>query len=401
MWRSKRPGPQQGGVEHVGAVGGRHDDHRFGLGEAVHLAEDLVERLLAFLLAAAQAGAAVPAHGVDLVDEEHGGGVFLGGVEQVADPAGPHAHEHLHELRAADGVEGHAGLAGHGAGQQRLAGPRRAHQQHPPGHAAAKPLELLRVLEELDDLLQLALHALQAGHVVEGHRAVAHLVAFGRALAEPAHQAAEHRIPRTPQQKPQPGEQPHRHQQGEHQHRPRAVAGSDHRVVVAQFLQQQVVEVAVGQGPRRQRGDEFLLQHHVVAVAVLLAAGIGRRRDEFARHGAALHFHLGDIRRRLVQLLAEHAVADFRHARRSGDCRPETSAPGPARPAATASTTSGAAAAAGSRRVSRAACFSGAGGCGHCTPRVLVLPLGYPSPARIRTRSAARPRHFKKISTCW
>ena len=66
--------------------------------------------------------------------------------------------------------EGHAGLAGHGPGQQRLAGARRAHQQDALGHAAAQPLELGGVLEELDDLLQLALDAFQAGHVVEGDR---------------------------------------------------------------------------------------------------------------------------------------------------------------------------------------------------------------------------------------
>ena len=81
------------------------------------------------------------------------GGVFLGRVEHVADAAGAHADEHLDELRAADREERHAGLAGHGPAQQRLARARRAHQQNALGHAAAEPLELLRVLEELDDLL--------------------------------------------------------------------------------------------------------------------------------------------------------------------------------------------------------------------------------------------------------
>ena len=63
-------GPQQRRVEHVGPVGGGHHDDRLGRLEAVHLAEDLVERLLALVGAAAEAGAAHPADGVDLVDEE-------------------------------------------------------------------------------------------------------------------------------------------------------------------------------------------------------------------------------------------------------------------------------------------------------------------------------------------
>ena len=67
---------QQRRVEHVGPIGGGHDDHRLGRREAVHLAEDLVERLLAFVGAAADAGPAHAADGVDLVDEQDGTGRF-------------------------------------------------------------------------------------------------------------------------------------------------------------------------------------------------------------------------------------------------------------------------------------------------------------------------------------
>ena len=64
--------PQQRRIEHVGPIGGRQDDDRFGLAEAVHLAEDLIERLLALVVPAAQAGAAHAADGVDFVDEQDG-----------------------------------------------------------------------------------------------------------------------------------------------------------------------------------------------------------------------------------------------------------------------------------------------------------------------------------------
>ena len=42
-------------------------------------------------------------------------------------------------------------------------------QQHALGNLATEALELLRVLEELDDLLQFALRLVDAGHVVERH----------------------------------------------------------------------------------------------------------------------------------------------------------------------------------------------------------------------------------------
>ncbi len=145
-------GPQQRRVEHVGPVGGGdQDDALVGL-EAVHLDQQLVERLLALVVAAAEAGAAVAADGVDLVDEDDAGRVLLALLEQVAHARGADADEHLDEVGARDREEGHVGLAGDGAREQRLAGARRAHQQHALGDLAAQLLELLRVLEELDDL---------------------------------------------------------------------------------------------------------------------------------------------------------------------------------------------------------------------------------------------------------
>ena len=116
--------PQQRRVQDVGPV--RRRDHHDALGgvEAVHLREHLVEGLLALVVAAAEAGAALAADGVDLVDEDDGRRLLARRLEQVAHPAGADADEHLHEVGAADRHEGHAGLAGHGPGDQRLAGAR-------------------------------------------------------------------------------------------------------------------------------------------------------------------------------------------------------------------------------------------------------------------------------------
>ena len=80
--------PEQGAVEDVGAVGGGDEDDALVGIEAVHLDEELVERLLALVVAAAEAGAALAADGVDLVDEDQAGGVLLALLEQVADAGG-------------------------------------------------------------------------------------------------------------------------------------------------------------------------------------------------------------------------------------------------------------------------------------------------------------------------
>ena len=146
---------QQRRVEDVGAVGGGDQDDVVLHLEAVHLDEQLVERLLALVVTAAEAGAAVAPDGVDLVHEDDAGRVLLGLLEEVAHARGADADEHLDEVRAGDREERHARLAGDGAREQRLAGARRPVEQHALGDARAERLELLRVLEELLDLVEL------------------------------------------------------------------------------------------------------------------------------------------------------------------------------------------------------------------------------------------------------
>ncbi len=161
-------GAQQGRIQNVGPVRRRdQDDVRVGV-KAIHLDQDLVERLLPLVVAAAQPRAPLPAHRVDLINEDDAGRVALGLLEEIAHAAGAHADEHLHELGAGDGEEGHAGLAGDGLRHQRLAGAGRADQEHALRDARAERGELLRLLEEFHDLLQLLFGFLAAGHIGKG-----------------------------------------------------------------------------------------------------------------------------------------------------------------------------------------------------------------------------------------
>src|SRR5207245_5390624 len=136
--------------------------------EAFHHVEERVQLLLALVVPDAQARAAVAADRVDLVDEYDAGGVLLALLEEIAHARGAHADEHLDEVGAGDRKKGDIGLARHGARQQRLAGARRADQQDALGDLAAQFLELPRVFQELDDLLQLDLGFLDPGDILEG-----------------------------------------------------------------------------------------------------------------------------------------------------------------------------------------------------------------------------------------
>ena len=185
---------QQGRVEHVGAVGGgQRDDAAVGA-EAVHLGEQGVQRVLA-LVVAAHGGVlrAGTAHGVYLVDEDDARRLRLGLLEQVAHTAGTHADEHLDEVGARHREERHAGLAGHGLGQQRLARSRRTYEQGALGNLAAQLGVFLRVLQEVHNLLHLLLGTGLSGHVLERDAQVAALlVHLGLRLAYAEDAAAAH-----------------------------------------------------------------------------------------------------------------------------------------------------------------------------------------------------------------
>ncbi len=168
IWRSKRPGTQQRRIEHIGAVGRGDDDHAFLRVEAIHLDEQRIERLLALIMPAAHAMAAMPAHGVDLIDENNARRALLALLEHVAHAARADADKHFHEVRTADREKRHIGLAGNRASQERLARSRRADQEHAFRDAAAEFLELLRIAQELDQLGHFVLRFLDAGDVLEG-----------------------------------------------------------------------------------------------------------------------------------------------------------------------------------------------------------------------------------------
>ncbi len=183
-------GPEQRRVEHVGPVGRGDEDDALVRLEAVHLDEELVQRLLALVVAAAETGAAMATDRVDLVDEDDAGRILLRLLEHVADAARADADEHLDEVRAGDGEERNVGLAGDGAGEQRLAGAGRPDEEHAARDAPAEPLELLRVAQELDDLLEVFLGLVDAGDVLEGDAAMGLGEELGLRLAEAERLAA-------------------------------------------------------------------------------------------------------------------------------------------------------------------------------------------------------------------
>ena len=185
----KAAGAQQGFVEDVRAVGGGHDDDAVVGVEAVHLDKQLVERLFALVVPAAETRAALAADRVDLVDEDDGGHRLFGFFKQVAHAGRADADIHLDEVGAGDRVERHARLARAGAGQQRFAGARGADKQHAVRDARAERVELVGGFEEFNNLLQFGFFLVRARNVGKGGLALAFLLVLDLGAAD-VHQPA-------------------------------------------------------------------------------------------------------------------------------------------------------------------------------------------------------------------
>ena len=160
---------KQGRIEHVGAIGRRHqDDAVIGL-KTIHLDEKLVERLLAFVMTTAETGTAMASDCIDLIDKNDARSIFLALFEKVADTAGADADKHLYKIRTRYRKERHTCLAGNGLCQERFSGSRRSDHQDALRDLAAEFLKLLRIFEKFDDLLQLFFRLFNAGNLLKGH----------------------------------------------------------------------------------------------------------------------------------------------------------------------------------------------------------------------------------------
>ena len=180
----KAAGTRQGVIEDVVTVRSGHDDDALIVSEAVHFDEQLVERLLALVVPAAEAGAALAADGVYLVYEDDGRGHLLGLVEEVAHAGGADADIELHKVGAGYRQELHARLAGDGLGYERFAGARRAYEQYALGYARTHLGIRARILEEVHNLLQLRLFLVAAGDIGKGDLLLLLAAEAGAGLAE-------------------------------------------------------------------------------------------------------------------------------------------------------------------------------------------------------------------------
>src|SRR6266699_6885765 len=141
----KTPGTHERRVKHIRTVCGR-DDHNVGLLiKAIHLNQQLVERLLAFVIASGARIVSLAAYRVYLVDKDDARHMFFSFFEKVTHPCCPNPDEHFHKFRSTDTIESNARLSSYCTRDQRFACARRTDQQHSLGNTRPYSNETFRI----------------------------------------------------------------------------------------------------------------------------------------------------------------------------------------------------------------------------------------------------------------
>ncbi len=135
-------------------------------------------------MAAAEAGAALAADRIDLIDEDDARRVLLGRFEQVTDTGCPDTDEHLDEVRTGDREERDARFAGHRTAEERLTGTRRPHEENPLRNAGTDVVKLVRVFQEINDFNEFRLFFVGARDIVECNFLLLFIIELRFALAE-------------------------------------------------------------------------------------------------------------------------------------------------------------------------------------------------------------------------
>ena len=175
---------QQSRIQDIRTVCRGQNDDTGILSESVHLNQQLIQRLLPLVVAAAQSGASLTSHRVDLVDKHDAGRIFLGLLEQVSDTGCTDADKHFNKVGAADRKERHSRFTRCRPRHVGFSGSRRADQQDSLGDSRADLLIFPRILEEVHDLFKFLLLLLQTCDIREGNHLPVALIQSGLALSE-------------------------------------------------------------------------------------------------------------------------------------------------------------------------------------------------------------------------
>ena len=109
---------QQRLIQRFRTVGSCQNNYTLAAVKTVHLTQQLIQSLLAFIIAAELTVITAFADGIDFIDKYYARCLFLRLLEQIAHTGSAHADEHFYKFTAADAEERHLGFACYRTRQQ-------------------------------------------------------------------------------------------------------------------------------------------------------------------------------------------------------------------------------------------------------------------------------------------
>ena len=113
----KPPRSEQGRVENIWPVSRSNQDHTFCRIKPIHLDEQLIERLFTLIMTSTQPCSTKSANGINFIDKNNAGRMFLSLLEKVTNTRRSNAHKHFNEVRSTNTEKRHIGFAGNGLSQ--------------------------------------------------------------------------------------------------------------------------------------------------------------------------------------------------------------------------------------------------------------------------------------------
>ena len=160
--------PQQRLIQHIRTVGGGDNNNALIAFKAVHFHQQLIESLLALVIAAAPATATVTTDRINLVDEYNAGCLLFCLLKHIANTGCTHTDKHFYKVGTGNREKGYFCLAGNGFGQKRLTCPRWTHHQHAFGDTPTKALEFTWITEEFHQFTDIFLGFVDTGYIGKG-----------------------------------------------------------------------------------------------------------------------------------------------------------------------------------------------------------------------------------------
>ena len=177
---ASRPGER--GIEGFRTVGGGQKDDAAVFLKSVHFRQKLVQRLFPLIIAA-EAAVAFLADGVDFIDKDDAGSLFLGLFEKVAHFCGSHTHKHLDEFRSGHGKERNVGFTGYRLCEHGFSGARRTDQQDAFWHGGSDFSVFIGIMKIIHDFLKVFFGLFFSGDIVKFDTFRRFDVDFGIALS--------------------------------------------------------------------------------------------------------------------------------------------------------------------------------------------------------------------------